>query len=86
MPEHLEKMRTALETCAIDQAPSLQNIEEILGAFSSTDDGPCPSSQIQNACKGADWHLKPHKAKIKRIYALEDQESAKGLYATLQLF
>lgn len=46
-PEHLKKMRTALETCATDQAPSLQMIEEMLGAFSSTDDGTCPSSQVQ---------------------------------------
>ena len=47
MPEHLEKMRTALETRSPDQAPSLQNIEEILSAFSSTDDWTCPSSQVQ---------------------------------------
>ena len=47
MPEHLEKMRTALETCAPDQAPSLQKIEKMLGAFSSTDVGTCPSSEVQ---------------------------------------
>lgn len=47
MPEHLEKLRTALETYAPDKAPSLQKIKEILGAFSSIDDGKCPSSQVQ---------------------------------------
>ena len=47
MPEHLKKMRTALETCAPDQAPSLKKIEEMLGAFSSASDGTCLSSQVQ---------------------------------------
>ena len=47
MPEPLDKMRTALQTRAPDQAPSLQEIEEILGAFPSTNDGTCPSYQIK---------------------------------------
>ena len=47
MPEHLEKMRTALETYTPDQATSLQKIEKMLGAFSSTDVGTCLSSQVQ---------------------------------------
>ena len=47
MPEHLEKMRTALITHSPAEAPSLQKIEEKLGAFSSVDDGTDPSSRVK---------------------------------------
>ncbi len=39
MPEHLEKMREALDTTSKDAAPSLEEIQAALGAFSSTTDG-----------------------------------------------
>ena len=51
MPQHLEKMRRALESRDIGEAPSLQVIEEKLGAFSSSDDGTNPANQAQKRAR-----------------------------------
>jgi len=39
MPEHLERMREALDTAPKGDAPSLEEIQAALGAFSSANDG-----------------------------------------------
>ncbi len=38
-PDHLRAMRTALDTRQMDHPPSLEEVTEALGAFSSSSDG-----------------------------------------------
>lgn len=52
MPEHLSKMREALETRERGERPTLEQITEALGAFSSAVDGTEEDSDQQSARRG----------------------------------
>ena len=52
MPEHLSKMREALETRERGERPTLDQITEALGAFSSAVDGTEEDSDQQSARRG----------------------------------